>query len=154
MTRFLIVLAAIVPSLLMLGYGIAKARGTWNSEATLNAYVLGAVSAIAAVACEFPLDYVIPQDLLTPLDGATFRAIFVAALPEEATKFFVLVCLAEKHVDVRRLQDILVLALAVSPPSKTSVTLSLAATGRRPRWHAPSPRSPDMASTALRWAPC
>jgi protease PrsW len=114
MTRFLIVLAAIVPSLLMLGYGIAKARGTWNSEATLNAYLVGAVSAIAAMACEFPLDYVVPLDLLTPLDGATVRAIFVAALPEEATKFFVLVCLAEKHVDVRRLQDILVLALAVS----------------------------------------
>ncbi|MFY9956206.1 hypothetical protein [Bradyrhizobium sp.] len=91
MTRFLIVLAAIVPSLLMLGYGIAKARGTWNSEATLNAYVLGAVSAIAAVACEFPLDYVIPQDLLTPLDGSW--------------------CWRSPY-------------RSVSPPSKTSVTLS------------------------------
>jgi RsiW-degrading membrane proteinase PrsW (M82 family) len=114
MIRLVILLAAIGPPLLILGYGIAKARGTWNSEAILNAYLIGAVSALAAIACEFGLDYVLPLDRMTPVDGATTKAMFSAGIPEEAIKFFVLVWIAEKHVDVRRLQDILVLALAVS----------------------------------------
>jgi protease PrsW len=114
MIRCVILLAAIFPPLLILGYGIAKARGTWNSEAMLNAYFLGAVGAIAAIACEFALDYVLPLGRMTPVDGAVSKAIFIAGLPEEAIKFFVLVYLAETHVDVRRVQDILVLALAVS----------------------------------------
>lgn len=94
----------------MLGYGTAKARGTWNSEATLNAYVLGAVSAIAAVACEFPLDYVIPQALLTPPSGRSSSQ--PSRRRRQSSSCWS--ALPKKHVDVRRLQDILVLALAVS----------------------------------------
>ena len=112
--RFVILLAAVVPPLLILGYGIAKARASWNSEAMLSAYFLGAVSAIAAMMCEFALTYALPLGWMTPVDAAASKAVFIAGLPEEAAKFFVLVCLAEKHVDVRRLQDILVLAVAVS----------------------------------------
>jgi RsiW-degrading membrane proteinase PrsW (M82 family) len=114
MIRFVILLAAIVPPLLILGYGIAKARASWKSEAIFNAYFLGAVGAIAAMGLEFALTHVLPLGGMTPVDAAACDAVFIAALPEEAIKFFVLVCLAEKHVDVRRLQDILVLALAVS----------------------------------------
>jgi RsiW-degrading membrane proteinase PrsW (M82 family) len=114
MIRFVILLAAIGPPLLILGYGIAKARGTWKSEAMWNAYFLGAMGAIAAMAFEFALDYVLPLGRMTPVDGAASKAVLIAGIPEEAIKFFVLVCIAEKHVDVRRLQDILVLALAVS----------------------------------------
>ena len=112
--RFVILVAAITPPLLILGYGIAKARGTWYSEATWNAFFVGAVSAMAAIACEFAVSYVLPLDQIGPVAGSAVKAILVAAIPEEAIKFFVLVSLAEKHVDVRRLQDILVLALAVS----------------------------------------
>jgi protease PrsW len=114
MIRFVILLAATSPPLLILSYGIAKARGGWNSEATWNAFFVGAVSAFAAIACEFAIKYALPLDQMNPVAGSAAKAIFVAAIPEEAVKFFVLVSLAEKHVDVRRLQDILVLALAVS----------------------------------------
>jgi RsiW-degrading membrane proteinase PrsW (M82 family) len=114
MIRLVILLAAITPPLLILSYGIAKARGSWGSEAIWNAFLLGAVGAIAAVPCEFALDYLLPLGRMTPVDGAVSKAIFIAGLPEEAIKFFVLVYLAETHVDVRRVQDILVLALAVS----------------------------------------
>jgi RsiW-degrading membrane proteinase PrsW (M82 family) len=114
MIRVVILLAAITPPLLILGYGIAKARGSWNSEATWNAFMVGAVSALAAIACEFALGYVIPSDRMNPLGGAAAKAVFIAAIPEESIKFFVLVSLAVKHVDARRLQDIVVLALAVS----------------------------------------
>ena len=80
----------------------------------LNAYFIGAVGAIAALACEFAVDYVLPLGGMTSLDTAASKALFIAGIPEEGIKFFLLVYLAEKHVDVRRLQDILVLALAVS----------------------------------------
>ena len=59
MVRLLILLAAITPPLIILSYGIAKARGTWRSEATWNAFLVGAVSAIAAIGCELALDYLL-----------------------------------------------------------------------------------------------
>jgi RsiW-degrading membrane proteinase PrsW (M82 family) len=114
MVRLLILLAAITPPLIILSYGIAKARGTWRAEATWNAFLVGAVSAIAAIGCELALDYLLALDRMGPLAGSAAKAVLVAGIPEESIKFFVLVSLAEKHVDVRRLQDILVLALAVS----------------------------------------
>jgi len=110
MIRFVILAAAIAPPLFILGYGIAKARGTWKSEAMWNAFLAGAVGALAAVACELALGYLWPDDQMGPIANA----ILLAAIPEESVKFFVLVALAEKHVDVRRLQDLIVLALAVS----------------------------------------
>ncbi len=85
-----------------------------KSEAIWNAYFIGAVSAIAAIALEFAINHLLPLDRMNPVIGSAAEAVLVAAVPEELIKFFVLVSLAEKHVDVRRLQDILVLALAVS----------------------------------------
>jgi RsiW-degrading membrane proteinase PrsW (M82 family) len=46
--------------------------------------------------------------------GPGIKAEWIRPLPEEAIKYFVRVSIAEKHVDVRSLQDTLVLALAVS----------------------------------------
>jgi RsiW-degrading membrane proteinase PrsW (M82 family) len=112
--KFIVLLAAITPPLVILAYGIAKARDSWKSEATWNAFLIGAVSALAAVAIELALSYVLPLERTGTLAEAGITAVLVAAIPEESIKFFVLVSLAEKHVDVRRLQDLLVLALAVS----------------------------------------
>jgi RsiW-degrading membrane proteinase PrsW (M82 family) len=112
--RLIIVLAAIVPPLLVVSYGIAKARANWRCEAVWNAFFLGALSALAAVAIEFVIGRLLAVDHMHPLPNAAARSIFVVAIPEEAIKFLVLIALAEKHVDVRRLQDILVLAVAVS----------------------------------------
>jgi RsiW-degrading membrane proteinase PrsW (M82 family) len=114
MIRFIVLLAAIGPPLLVLGYGIAKARGTWKAEPVWNAYFIGAVSAIAASALEYAIGHLLPLGQMSPVASSAAEAVLVAAIPEEAIKFFVLVSLAEKHVDVRRFQDILVLALAVS----------------------------------------
>ena len=114
MVRVLILLAAVSPPLLILSYGIAKARGSWNSEAMWNAFGIGAVGAIAALACELALDYLLPLGSLLPIANSAAKALFVAAIPEESIKFFLLIGLAAKHIDARRLQDIIVLALAVS----------------------------------------
>ncbi len=112
--KFFVLLAAITPPLILLAYGIGKARASWNSEAIWNAFLVGAVSAFAAVAVELSIGYLLPLDRNGPVEEAGFTAVLIAAIPEEAVKFFVLVSLAEKHVDVRRLQDLLILALAVS----------------------------------------
>ena len=112
--KFIVLLAAIIPPLVILTYGIAKARDGWKSEATWNAFLIGAVSALAALAIELALGYLLPLARTGAVAEAGLTAVLLAALPEESIKFFVLVSLAEKHVDVRRLQDILVLALAVS----------------------------------------
>jgi RsiW-degrading membrane proteinase PrsW (M82 family) len=99
--------------LIVLGYGIAKARSTWRCEAIWSAYFLGAVGAIVAGGCEVGLDYVIPFDHAGS-SVAALRSAVLAGICEESVKFFVLVGLAEKHVDVRRVQTILAIALAVS----------------------------------------
>jgi protease PrsW len=114
MSRFLIVLAAVAPSLLMLSYGIAKTRGSWRSEAMWHAFFVGALSALAAVGIELVLGGIVKLGHPSLVANAALTAIFVAAIPEEGIKFFVLILLAEKHVEVRRLQDIIVLGVAVS----------------------------------------
>jgi RsiW-degrading membrane proteinase PrsW (M82 family) len=114
MIRLAILLSAISPAFFILGYGIAKARGSWKSEAMWNAFLLGAVGAIGAVGCEFALQYLLPSGEMYPLLDAATTATLLAAIPEESIKFFVLVSMADKHVDARRLQDVLILALAVS----------------------------------------
>ena len=113
MIKPLILAAAIVPALAMLGYGIAKARDTWKCEATWSAYVLGALGAIAAALGEVALGYFVPLGHAGSVTAAAICAVAVAAT-EESVKFLVLINLAEKHVDVRRLQSVLVIALAVS----------------------------------------
>jgi protease PrsW len=114
MVRLVILLAAIIPPLIILSYGIAKTRGSWKSEATWNAFLVGSVSAIAIAVCELALGYLLPLDRMNPIAQAATKSVLLAAIPEEAVKFFVLVALAEKHVDVRRQQDVILLALAVS----------------------------------------
>jgi RsiW-degrading membrane proteinase PrsW (M82 family) len=113
MIKPFILAAAIVPSLIILGYGIAKARSAWRCEAIWSAYFFGAFGAIAATACELAVGYLLPLDRAGSVAAALGSAAF-AAIPEESVKFFVLVSIVEKHVDVRRLQSILAVALAVS----------------------------------------
>ena len=115
MIRIVILAAAIAPPLVILKYGIAKAGANWRSEAVWNAFLLGAISAFAAVACELALDHLLASGHWSnAVAGSAAKAVFIAAIPEESIKFFVLVVLAEKHVDVRRFQDVIALGLAVS----------------------------------------
>jgi RsiW-degrading membrane proteinase PrsW (M82 family) len=112
--RIVILLSALVPPFLVLGYGIAKTRTNWRFEPMWNAFMLGAVGALVADAGEFGLVRALALLGLGPVAHAAAESVFIAAIPEEAIKFFLLVGLCETHVDVRRLQDLLVLALAVS----------------------------------------
>ncbi|MGZ5840350.1 MAG: PrsW family glutamic-type intramembrane protease [Xanthobacteraceae bacterium] len=110
--RAVIVLAAFLPPVLMLTYGIAKGRDSWRSESMWTAVCIGAVSAIAAGMIELLLSLFFKFGAADPILGAAKTAILLAAIPEETTKFLVLLVLAEKYA--RRLQDVLILAVAVS----------------------------------------
>jgi protease PrsW len=114
MERLAVLAAATAPALLFLGYGIAKSRCDWQSEALWSAFFMGAVGAVAALVFVLPLGYALHLIDWSVWTGAAIDAFIIAAIPEETLKFIVLVRLAEKHVDVRRLQDLIVLALAVS----------------------------------------
>jgi len=98
----------------MLGYGIAKTRSSWKSEAIWTAFVFGALCTIAVGAFELIVQAAISRAHLSAIADAAVTAVIMAAIPEESAKFLVLVGLAEKHVDVRRRQDYIMQALAVS----------------------------------------
>lgn len=114
MERPAILLAAVAPATAVLAYGIVKTRGDWRNEALWSALLAGAVSVIAAAAVELVLGLLLHPASLSPLAGAALSALVVAALPEETLKFVVLVFMAERHPDLRRRQDIIVVALGVA----------------------------------------
>ena len=114
MIRIVILAAAIVPALVFLIYGVRKAGVDWRSEAIWSAFFLGAVGLFGALGIELAIGQLGFLGGSFPILGSASKAVFVAAIPEETIKFFVLVVLAEKHVDVRRFQDVIVLGLAVS----------------------------------------
>lgn len=114
MDRLAVFVAAVAPALALLGYGVAKGRGSWHNDALWNAFFAGALCALAAVVCEAVLDSVVPFDTLPPALGAAASALLIAAIPEETLKFVVLVFFAERDVDAKRRQDLIVLALGVA----------------------------------------
>jgi RsiW-degrading membrane proteinase PrsW (M82 family) len=107
-----VLLCAVVPALAMLGYGVIKTRGRWGSGMLVETYFVGAVCGLAASAPEAIVRLGLHH--LSPLPGAALTALFASAVPEEAAKFFVLVFIALRHVDARRMQDVILLALAIA----------------------------------------
>ena len=114
MERPFILFAAIAPALAVLAYGVVKARGDWRNEALWSALMVGAIAVIAAASVEVVLELLFHPARLPPLAGAAVSAVAFAALPEEALKFTVLVAMAERHPDLRRRQDIIMVALGVA----------------------------------------
>jgi len=133
MDRIAVFLAAVIPSMLVLAYGVVKTRSSWSEEALWNAFLLGAVGAVGALLLELGLVFLIARGSLSPLPNAAAHAFLIAAVPEETIKFVILVGAAEKHVDVRRLQDIVALAVAVSLGFATLENLIYVATPTD--WH-------------------
>ena len=114
MIRIVIFAAAIAPPLMILSYWTNKVSGSWRSEAVWSAFFLGAVGALGAAILEVGIGSAGSLVTVPTVTASAAKALFVAAIPEESIKLFVLVALAERHVDVRRFQDVIVLGLAVS----------------------------------------
>jgi protease PrsW len=114
MDRVATLLSAVTPGIFALAYGIAKTRGRWINEALWTALLLGAMGIAAALPIEWAIQWLVDLIPSTPSMKAGAIALFAAAIPEETIKFLILVGAAETHVDARRRQDIIALAIAVS----------------------------------------
>jgi RsiW-degrading membrane proteinase PrsW (M82 family) len=90
-SRIVILVAAILPALLILAYAIAKAHGSWRSGAMWSAFLVGAVSSLAAIGCEALLVYHVPPGSIDTMAAAAAATALIAAIPEESIKFLVLV---------------------------------------------------------------
>jgi RsiW-degrading membrane proteinase PrsW (M82 family) len=112
MEQVAIFLAAVAPGLLMLAYGVAKTRIGWRNEALYTAILAGAVGAIVP-ALAYGLEELFPVESAGPLMGAAATAVFTA-IPEQGFKFLILLGAIRRDANVRRLQDIVALALGVS----------------------------------------
>lgn len=110
-------LASLGPPLLLVAYGVFKARETWGSPALWIGFLAGACAAVAAA----PLELLMVR--LAGLSPAMFGSphamhaviggFVVAALPEELLKFAALL-LTMLTIDERRLRSLLMVAVAVA----------------------------------------
>jgi protease PrsW len=114
MDRFAILATAIAPGIFVLTYGVIKTNSDWKNEALWTAFFLGAISTFAVIPVEWGIRWLIGLTSLPPVVKGGMLALIEAAIPEEAVKYLILVGVAERHVDARRRQDIIMLALAVS----------------------------------------
>lgn len=116
MDRLALLGAALIPAFAILAWAVTKARADWRNEALWTGFLLGAVAALAVAGVAGLLSLVAWGQAWAEggLAGAALGAVLKAALPEESVKFAVLVWVVERHVDVRRKQDLLPMAVAVS----------------------------------------
>ena len=114
MERFEHLLAAVAPGLLVLTYGVSKTRSSWGSEALWTAFLLGSLGVAAALPFELTRRWLVSFASFKPLADAAVVAVFIAAIPEETIKYLIVIGAAEPHVDARRRQDTIALAIAVS----------------------------------------
>jgi RsiW-degrading membrane proteinase PrsW (M82 family) len=111
MDRIPVVVATLLPALAVLLYGVIKTRGEWDGT-LLKSFLIGSGAAAVCIPVQIALFH-----LLTPaasVTGAASTAALITAVPEEFAKFIALVGIAERYVDARRKQDILLLAIGVS----------------------------------------
>jgi RsiW-degrading membrane proteinase PrsW (M82 family) len=114
MERLAVLAAAITPALVLLGYGVAKGRGSWQNHALWTAFLAGAAVALGPLAGQAWLEDLLQLNQLPPTLDAAGTALLVAAIPEEVAKFLVVIAIAGRWRDARRLQDIIVLSLGAA----------------------------------------
>ncbi len=110
------IFASLGPPLLLIGYGVFKARESWFSRGLW----CGLLAGICAASLAVPVETVIAGQLGITLAAETTNPIIaaadgflVAAIPEEALKLFALL-VAMTAVDGRRLRSVLLVSIAVA----------------------------------------
>jgi RsiW-degrading membrane proteinase PrsW (M82 family) len=134
MDRALVFLAATAPGLLFLTYGVTKTRASFGNEALWTAFLVSAVASIAAALGGYGLLKILEMSTLGPVSKGAIESFFIAGTIEEAAKFAVVVGVAERHVDARRVQDVIALAIAAALGFATMENLLYVATPGD--WHA------------------
>ena len=76
-----------VPSIVLLQYGIAKARARWDDWTIWEAFFSGGMAVVFVLLPAMLLKKLFPVDVMSPVHGAVTQALVIAAIPEEIAKF-------------------------------------------------------------------
>jgi RsiW-degrading membrane proteinase PrsW (M82 family) len=114
MHRLAILVCALAPSLVLLQYGIAKARARWDDAMIWETYFAGGMAALLVLLPEHWLKQAIANSLMSPVHGAAAEALFVAAAPEELAKFAMLFFAIKRYGNGTNRHDMITLSFAVA----------------------------------------
>jgi RsiW-degrading membrane proteinase PrsW (M82 family) len=114
MHRLAILICALAPSLVLLQYGIAKARVKWDDPSIWEAYFSGGFAAIVVVLPAQLLKNALTIDAMTPVHAAAMTALVIAAIPEEITKFAALFYAIKRYGRDGEPHDMITLSFAVA----------------------------------------
>ena len=112
--RLAVLMFAAAPALPILAYGIAKTQSDWDNEALWRSVCMGLLCALTAAGGEAGLLWLLPLGRLPALARDAVDSLLVTAVVEEGCKFAALVFIAERDVDARRRQDLVLLALGIA----------------------------------------
>jgi RsiW-degrading membrane proteinase PrsW (M82 family) len=114
MHRLGILFCAIVPSLVLLQYGIAKARARWDDRVIWEAFFGGGITTIFVLLPEMLLKRAFPIDGMSPVHGAVLQAFVIAAIPEEIAKFAAIFYAIKRFGDGNDWHDVITTSFAVA----------------------------------------
>src|ERR1700674_4910544 len=114
MHRLAVLFFALAPSIVLLQYGIAKARARWDDAMIWEVYFSGGMAALLALSAELLLMNLIAIDAMPPVHGAATKAFFIAAIPEELAKFAMLFLAIKRYGRDADRDDMITLSFAVS----------------------------------------
>ncbi len=109
-----ILFCAIVPSLVLLQYGIAKARARWNDQMIWEAFFSGGMAIIFVLLPVMLLKKAFPVDAMSPVHGAMTQAFVIAAIPEEIAKFAAIFYAIKRYGAGEDRHDMITLSFAVA----------------------------------------
>jgi len=113
MHRLAILFFALAPSIVLLQYGVAKARARWDDSLIWEAFFSGGVATIFVLVPALLLKSVFAIDAMSSVHAAATNALVVAAIPEEAMKLGALFYMIKRHGDDAGRHDLITLAFAV-----------------------------------------
>ncbi len=105
--------AALVPVLLLIGYGVRKTNGSWETPALGIGLAAGAAMGIVALVIELLLTRALHIKATPTIGSAAYEAFAIAAVPEEVVKYVALLVITTVYLDGRRLQDVLLVAVGI-----------------------------------------
>ena len=114
MHRLGILFCAIVPSVVLLQYGIAKARARWNDLMVWEAFFSGGMATIFVLLPVMLLKKAFPVDVMSPVHGAVTQAFVIAAIPEEIAKFAAIFFTIKRYGSGEDRHDMITLSFAVA----------------------------------------
>ncbi|MEH2564351.1 RsiW-degrading membrane proteinase PrsW (M82 family) [Bradyrhizobium sp. AZCC 2289] len=114
MHRLGILFCATAPSLVLLQYGIAKARARWDDRTIWEAFFSGGMATIFVLLPEMLLKKAFPVDVMSPVHGAVTQAFVIAAIPEEIAKFAAILYAIKRYGAGDDRHDVITTSFAVA----------------------------------------